>query len=53
MTKAMAEKNWDLAVKLRGKIFESHLHTYKLLTRFCSIIVKIKTKHNLNLTYLT
>merc|ERR1719439_399419 len=34
VTKAMDEKNWELAVKLRGKIFESHLHTYKLLTRF-------------------
>ena len=33
VTKAMAEKNWDLAVKLRGRIFEAHLHTYKMLTR--------------------
>jgi len=34
VTKAMAERNWALAVKLRGKIFETHLQTYKMLTRF-------------------
>jgi len=33
VTKAMADKNWDLAVKLRGKIFEGHLQTYRMLTR--------------------
>ncbi|XP_037954823.1 ATP-dependent 6-phosphofructokinase isoform X3 [Teleopsis dalmanni] len=30
---AMAEKNWELAVKLRGRSFERNLETYKMLTR--------------------
>lgn len=30
---AMADKNWNLAVKLRGRSFERNLATYKLLTR--------------------
>jgi len=47
VTKAMAEKNWDLAVKLRGKIFESHLHTYKLLTRFKPPETVVKNGWNL------
>jgi len=34
VTKAMADRNWDLAVKLRGRIFSSHLDTYRMLTRF-------------------
>lgn len=29
----MAERNWDLAVELRGKSFKRNLETYKLLTR--------------------
>lgn len=31
--KAMDEKNWDLAVKLRGRSFQRNLHTYQLLTK--------------------
>ena len=31
--KAMKEKNWELAVKLRGRSFERNLETYKMLTR--------------------
>lgn len=30
---AMAAKDWDMAVKLRGRSFERNLITYKLLTR--------------------
>lgn len=30
---AMAAKNWELAVKLRGRSFERNLETYKMLTR--------------------
>ncbi|XP_076228725.1 ATP-dependent 6-phosphofructokinase isoform X2 [Nomia melanderi] len=30
---AMADKNWDLAVQLRGKGFARNLETYKMLTR--------------------
>ena len=30
---AMADKNWELAVKLRGRSFERNLETYKMLTR--------------------
>nr|XP_050854132.1 ATP-dependent 6-phosphofructokinase isoform X3 [Vespula vulgaris] len=33
VAKAMADKNWDLAVKLRGKGFARNLETYKMLTR--------------------
>lgn len=29
----MADKNWELAVELRGKSFKRNLETYKLLTR--------------------
>ncbi|KRY66908.1 6-phosphofructokinase, partial [Trichinella pseudospiralis] len=31
--KAMEEKNWDLAVKLRGRSFQRNLETYKLLAK--------------------
>uniref|UniRef100_A0A5S6QA40 ATP-dependent 6-phosphofructokinase n=1 Tax=Trichuris muris TaxID=70415 RepID=A0A5S6QA40_TRIMR len=31
--KAMEEKNWELAVKLRGRSFLRNLETYKLLTK--------------------
>ena len=30
---AMAEKNWDMAVQLRGKSFQRNLDTYKMLTK--------------------
>lgn len=33
VAKAMAEKNWDLAVQLRGRSFARNLETYKMLTR--------------------
>ncbi|XP_011691163.1 PREDICTED: ATP-dependent 6-phosphofructokinase isoform X4 [Wasmannia auropunctata] len=33
VAQAMADKNWDLAVQLRGKGFERNLETYKTLTR--------------------
>jgi len=33
VTKAMNEKNWDLAVQLRGKSFQRNLETYRMLTR--------------------
>ncbi|XP_057328970.1 ATP-dependent 6-phosphofructokinase isoform X5 [Microplitis mediator] len=33
VSQAMADKNWDLAVKLRGKGFARNLDTYKMLTR--------------------
>lgn len=33
VSQAMADKNWDLAVKLRGRSFERNLETYKMLTR--------------------
>lgn len=33
VAQAMAEKNWELAVKLRGRSFERNLETYKMLTR--------------------
>ncbi|KRX20493.1 6-phosphofructokinase [Trichinella nelsoni] len=31
--KAMEEKNWDLAVRLRGRSFQRNLETYKLLAK--------------------
>merc|ERR1719367_2116048 len=33
VTKAMAERNWDLAIQLRGKSFCSNLQTFRLLSR--------------------
>ncbi|CAG9855596.1 unnamed protein product [Phyllotreta striolata] len=33
VAKAMAEKNWQRAVELRGKSFQRNLETYKLLTQ--------------------
>jgi len=33
VTKAMEEKNWTLAVQLRGKSFQRNLETYRMLTR--------------------
>ncbi|XP_045448341.1 ATP-dependent 6-phosphofructokinase [Melitaea cinxia] len=33
VSKAMADKNWDLAVQLRGRSFARNLETYKMLTR--------------------
>jgi len=33
VTKAMAEKNWELAIKLRGRSYISNLETYRLLSR--------------------
>ncbi|XP_014208467.1 ATP-dependent 6-phosphofructokinase isoform X3 [Copidosoma floridanum] len=33
VAQAMADKNWDLAVQLRGKGFVRNLETYKMLTR--------------------
>ena len=33
VTKAMEAKDWELAVRLRGKSFQSNLETYRLLTR--------------------
>ncbi|KAK0159412.1 hypothetical protein PV328_010290 [Microctonus aethiopoides] len=33
VSEAMANKNWDLAVQLRGKGFARNLETYKMLTR--------------------
>lgn len=33
VAQAMADKNWELAVKLRGRSFERNLETYKMLTR--------------------
>lgn len=29
----MADKNWDLAVQMRGRSFARNLETYKMLTR--------------------
>ena len=31
--KAMADKNWELAVKLRGSSFQRNLDTYRMLTK--------------------
>ena len=33
VTKAMAEKKWDLAVELRGKSFLRNLETYRMLSK--------------------
>lgn len=33
VAKAMADRNWELAVQLRGRSFARNLETYKMLTR--------------------
>ena len=33
VTKAMAERNWELAIQLRGKSFYNNLQTFRLLSR--------------------
>ena len=33
VTKAMAEKNWELAIQLRGRSFTTNLQTYRMLSR--------------------
>lgn len=33
VAKAMADKNWDLAVESRGKSFQRNLATYKMLAK--------------------
>ena len=38
VAKAMAEKNWDLAVKLRGRSFVRNLTTYKMLTKLKAVM---------------
>ena len=35
---AMREKNWELAVQLRGKSFQRNLETYRMLTRYLSCL---------------
>lgn len=40
VAKAMSEKNWELAVKLRGRSFERNLETYKMLTRLKPPVVE-------------
>ncbi|EYB93149.1 hypothetical protein Y032_0185g1020 [Ancylostoma ceylanicum] len=35
--KAMNEKDWELAVKLRGRSFQRNLETYKLLTKLRTV----------------
>ncbi len=34
----MSEKNWDLAVQLRGKSFQRNLETYRMLTRYSTTL---------------
>ena len=33
VTKAMAERNWELAIQLRGRAFRNNLSTFRLLSR--------------------
>merc|ERR1719347_1687916 len=47
VTKAMAEKNWELAVQLRGKSFQRNLETYRMLTRIKPPLMNDKTSWNL------
>jgi len=52
VTKAMAEKNWDLAVQLRGARFRSNLETYRMLTRLRPPDVSEKTGWNLAVMHI-
>jgi len=47
VSKAMADKNWDLAVQLRGARFRSNLQTYRMLTRLRPPECEDKTGWNL------
>ncbi|XP_024937230.1 ATP-dependent 6-phosphofructokinase isoform X3 [Cephus cinctus] len=46
VAQAMADKNWDLAVKLRGKGFARNLETYKMLTRLKAPVEYDHTKES-------
>ncbi|XP_034938454.1 ATP-dependent 6-phosphofructokinase isoform X2 [Chelonus insularis] len=46
VAQAMADKNWDLAVQLRGKGFARNLETYKMLTRLKAPIGVTDTNKN-------
>jgi len=48
----MADKNWDLAVKLRGRIFSSHLETYRMLTKIKPPTVENKKGWNLAVMHI-
>jgi len=52
VTKAMAEKNWDLAVQLRGKSFQRNLMTYRMLTRIKPPKMSDKTGWNLAVSHI-
>jgi len=47
VTKAMNERNWELAVQLRGKSFQRNLETYKMLTRLKPPLQTDRTGWNL------
>jgi 6-phosphofructokinase 1 len=34
VAKAMADRNWEMAVQLRGRSFQRNLDTYRMLTRY-------------------
>ncbi|XP_017891872.1 ATP-dependent 6-phosphofructokinase isoform X1 [Ceratina calcarata] len=46
VAQAMADKNWDLAVQLRGKGFTRNLETYKMLTRLKAPVDHDPTKES-------
>jgi len=52
VTKAMENKDWDLAVQLRGKSFQRNLDTYRMLTRVKPPCVDNKTGWNLAVLHI-
>jgi len=52
VTKAMAERNWELAVQLRGKSFQRNLQTYRMLTRIKPPLREDKTSWNLAVMHI-
>ncbi len=49
----MSEKNWDLAVQLRGKSFQRNLETYRMLTRYTYYLLPCILKGQPHQTQIT
>jgi len=52
VSKAMGDKNWELAVLLRGKSFQRNLETYRMLTRLKPPAPKDVTGWNLAVMHI-
>ena len=53
VTQAMADKNWELAVQLRGKSFMRNLDTYRMLSKNKPQNFPLQESNSLNLAVMT